>query len=104
MTAFIDSGAQVSGISTGICKCMTLKVHPLGRWLELEDTRGSAIPYLGYVEINLQIPGIKGYNEVILLLVILTMTSSKKVLVMVRSKIIDRSMGMITRGELVSPV
>ena len=42
---------------------MTLMVYPLGRLLELEGTRGSAIPYPGYVEFNLQILGIEGYNE-----------------------------------------
>ena len=57
---------------------MTLKVHPWGRLLELECAEGSAIPYLGYVEVNLQIPGIKGYNEDILLLVIPTTTYSQE--------------------------
>ena len=79
---------------------MTLKVHPLDRLLEVEGTEGSAISYLGYVEVNWQIPGIKGYNEDILLLVILTPIYSKKVPVMVGYKIIERSMGMITKGEL----
>ena len=79
---------------------MALQVHPLDKVLELEGTRRSAIPYLGYVEVNLQIPGIRGYNEDILLLVILTMTYAEKVPVMVGFKIIDREMGMITRGEL----
>ena len=79
---------------------MALKVHPLDRLLELEGTRGSAIPYLGHVEVNLQIPSIRGYNEDILLLVIQTMTYAKKVLVMVGSKINDRAMGMTTKGEL----
>ena len=80
---------------------MAMKVHPLGSLLELEGTRGSAIPYLGYVEFNLQTPVIKGYNEDVLLLVILTMTYSEKVSAMVRSKVIDRVMGMMTKGELV---
>ena len=40
-----------------------------------------------------------GYNKDALLLVIPTMTYSKKVLV--GSKIIDRALGMITKGELV---
>ena len=80
---------------------MALKVYPLDRPLELEGTRCSAIPYLGYVEVNLQIPGIKGYNEDILLLVILTTTYSKKVPVVVGSKITDRAMGMNTKEELV---
>ena len=73
---------------------------PLDRLLELEGTRGSAIPYCGYVEVNLQILGTRGYNEDVLLLVILTKTYSEKVPVMVGSKIIDRAMGMITKGEL----
>ena len=79
---------------------MTLEGHHLGRLLELEGTRGFAIPYLGYVEVNLQIPGIKGYNKDTLLLVIPTMTYSKKVPVMVGSKIIDRAMGIMAKGEL----
>ena len=58
---------------------MTLKLHPLDSLLELEDTRGSAIPYLGYVEANLQIAGIRGYSDDFLLLVIPTMTYSQKV-------------------------
>ena len=80
---------------------MSLKVHCLYRLLEVEGTGSSAIPYLGYVEVNLQIPGIRGNNEDILLLVILTMTYSEKVPVKVGSKIIDREKGIITTGELV---
>ena len=79
---------------------MTLKVHPLGGVLELEDTGSSTIPYLGYVEVNLQFPGIQGYNEDITFLVILTMTYHKRVMVMVRSKIIDRVMGKMAKGEV----
>ena len=81
---------------------MNLKVCPLDRQLELElkDTGGSAILYLGYVGVNLQIPGINGYNEDVLLLVILTTTYSEKVPVMVGSKNINRAMGVITKGEL----
>ena len=78
---------------------MALWVQPLDSLLELEGTGSSAIPYLGYVEVSLQILGIKGYNEDILLLVIPMMIYAKKVLVMVGSKIIDRAMGMITKGS-----
>ena len=88
-------------MSSGFCKWMALKVHPLNRLLELEGTGGSAILYLGYVEVNLQIPGIKSYNGDILLLVIPATTYSKKVPVMVGSKIIYKVMGMITKRELV---
>ena len=100
VTALIDWGAQVTSISSGFCKLLTLEVHPLGQLLELEGARGSAILYLGYIEVNLQIPGIKGYNEDVLLPVIQTTTYSEEVLVMVSSKIIDWVMGMKTKGEL----
>ena len=65
--------------------------------MELEGTGGSAIPYLGFVEVNLQIPGIKNYNEDVLLLVIPTMTYSEMVPVMVGSKIIDRALSLMTK-------
>ena len=50
--------------------------------------------------VNLQIPGIKNYNEDVLLLVASTTTYSEKVPVMVGSKIIDQAMRIITKGEL----
>ena len=72
----------------------------LGRLLELEGTGGSTIPLLRYIEVNLQIPGIKNCIEYILLLVIPTMTYSEKIPVMVGSKIIDWAMRIIRKGEL----
>ena len=80
VTALIDLGAQVLSISTQFCKDLALPIQPLGQLLELEGTGGAAIPYLGFVEVNLQIPGIRNYNEDVLLLVIPTMTYSKMVL------------------------
>ena len=99
--AFIDLSAQVLTISSWFCEDLTLQMQPLGKLLELEGTAGSAIPYLGYVEVNIQIPGIKNYNKDVLLLVIPTTTYSEKVPVMAGSKIIDRAMGVITKGELI---
>ena len=88
VAALINLGVQVSSVSSGFCKWMALRVHPLDRMLELEGTGGLAIPYLGCVEVSLEIPGIRGYNEDILMLVILTTTYAVKVPVVVGSKII----------------
>ena len=93
-------GAQVSTISEKFCEELGLKIQPLGQLLELEGTGGAAIPYLGFVEINLQILGIRRYNEDVLLLAIPTMMYSKRVPVMVGSKIIDKALSCITAGEL----
>ena len=60
VAALVDLGAQVSNISAQLCKDLGLKIQPLGQLLELEGTGGAAIPYLRFVEVNLQIPGIKG--------------------------------------------
>ena len=79
MTALVDLGAQVSTISALLCEELGLEIQPLGRLLELEGTGGAAIPYLGFVEVNLQIPGIRRYNEDVLLLAIPTMTYSERV-------------------------
>ena len=100
MTALIDLGPQVSSVSSQFCENLALQIQPLGQLLELEGTGGTVIPYLGFTEVNLQIPGIKSYNEDVLLLVIQTTTYSETVLVMVGSKIIDRTLSLVTKGEL----
>ena len=100
VTALIDSGAQVSSISTQFCKDLALPIQPLGWLLELEGPGGAATPYLGFVEVNLQIPGIRNFSKDVLLLVIPTTTYSKTVLVMVGSKIIDKALSLMTEGEL----
>ena len=100
VAALIDLGAQVSNISAQLCKDLGLKIQPLGQLLELEGTGGAAIPYLGFVEVNLQILGIRGYNEDVLLLAIPTMAYTEGVPVMVGSKIIDRALSCMTAGEL----
>ena len=53
MTTLIDSGAQVSSISSQFCKDLALQIQPLGQLLELEGTEGSTILYLRFVEVNL---------------------------------------------------
>ena len=73
VTALIDLGAQVLTISVQLCEDLGLEIQPLGWLLEIEGTGGAAIPYLRFVEVNLQILGIRGYNEDVLLLATPTM-------------------------------
>ena len=72
----------------------------LGLVVGIRRDGGAAIPYLRFVEVNLQIPRISGYNEDVLLLAIPTMTYSEGVLVMLGSKIIDRALSCMAVGEL----
>ena len=71
VTALIDVGTQVSSISAQFCKKLSLHIQPLGWLLELEGMGAAAIPYLRFVEVNPQIPGIRNYNEDVLLWVTL---------------------------------
>ena len=98
VTALIDLGAHIFSISAQFCEELTLQIQPLGQLLELEGTGGAAIPYLRFVEVNLQILGIKSYNEDVLLLVIPTTTYSKTVPVVVGTKIIDKALSLMTDG------
>ena len=100
VTALVDLGAQVSNISARLCEELGLQIKPLGQLLELEGTGGAAIPYLRFVEVNLQVPGIRRYNEDVLLLAIPTTAYSERVPVMVGSKVIDKALGYMTVGEL----
>ena len=100
VTALIDLGAQVLSIGPQFCKELTLHIQPLGWLLELEGTGGAAIPYLRFVELNLQILGIRNYNEDVLLLVIPTTTYSKTVPLVVGTKIIDKALSLMTVGEI----
>ena len=52
-TAPIDLGAQVSSVSSQFCEELTLQIQPLDKILELEGTGDAAIPYLGFMEVNL---------------------------------------------------
>ena len=87
-------------MSAQLCEELGLKTQPLGQLLELEGTGGAAIPYLGFVEVNLQIPGIRRYSEDVLLLAIPTTAYAERVPVMVGSKIIDKALSCMTVGEL----
>ena len=104
VAALVDLGAQVSNISAQLCEELGLEIQPLGQLLELEGTGGVAIPYLRFVEVNLQIPGLRRYNKDVLLLAIPTTAYAERVPVMVGSKIIDKALSCMTLGELAKAI
>ena len=56
--ALIDSGAQLSMMSDSLVQALQLPVHKLNTLIEAEACGGGVIPYVGYVEARLAIPGI----------------------------------------------
>ena len=67
--ALIDSGAQLSNMSEVLVQALKLPVHNLHTLIKAEVSGGNTIPYMGYVEARLQIPGIQVINKDLLFMV-----------------------------------
>ena len=65
----LDSGAQMSIITISQAKKLGLQIQELEGLLDIEGGGGIAIPYIGYVEVNLKIPETQAYNEDVLMMV-----------------------------------
>ena len=78
-SGLLDSGAQMSTIIISQAKKMGLKIQNLDSLLDIEGGGGVTIPYIGYVEVNLQIPEIKIYNGDALMMVMNDSRYGKKV-------------------------
>ena len=62
--ALIDSRAQLSTMSESLVQALKLPVHKLNTLIEAEASGGGGIiPYVGYVEARLAIPGIAKMNK-----------------------------------------
>ena len=56
--SLIDSDAQISQLTESLVKALDLKIRNLKEILPLEGAAGVKVPYLGYVEARLEIPGL----------------------------------------------
>ena len=56
--ALIDSGAMISMMSKGYYEEHGYEIHPLDHLVPIKGSRGADVPYLGYVEVRMCIPGI----------------------------------------------
>ena len=61
--ALIDSGAQLSTMSELLVQALKLPVHKLNTLIEAEASGGGIMPYVGYVEARLAIPGIRKMDK-----------------------------------------
>ena len=64
--ALLDSGSQLSSISLAWVKKLNLNPQQLQSVLQIEGSGGLDVPYLGYVEICLRIPGVKAFDNDVL--------------------------------------
>ena len=101
--ALIDSGAMILMISRGYCDEHRYEIQPLDRLVPIEGSEGADIPYLGYVEVRMQILRISSFEQNVLMLVSQTTTPyHKRVPLQVGSQIIDQVANSITEDKLKS--
>ena len=55
--ALIDSGVMISVMCMGYCDEHGYEIQPLDWLVPIEGSRGADVPYLGYAEVRMQIPG-----------------------------------------------
>ena len=95
----LDLVAQMSTITISQAKKMGLKIQNLESLLDIERGGGIAIPYIGYVEVNLQIPEIKNYNEDALIMVMNDSRYGKKVPFTIRTIHIHAALKKMTKDK-----
>ena len=70
MRALLDTGSQLSSISWTWVKKLNLEPRQLQSILQIEGSGGLEVPYLGYVEVWLELPEVKAFNHDVLLLIV----------------------------------
>ena len=96
----LDSGAQMSTITISQAKKIDLKIQSLESMLDIEGGGGIAIPYIGYVEVQLQIPEIKNYKENALMMVMNDSRYGEKVPFAIGTIHIHAAIEKMTKEEL----
>ena len=81
-------------------KELGLRIQHLHTLLDLEGTGGLEIPYEGYVELNLDVPEVKGFKEDVLMLVVKDSEYGKRVPVAIGTLHIDMILDTATKEEL----
>ena len=99
MMALVETGSQISVLTKEFCTEFGLRILPLRGLLQLEGMEGVPVPYNGYVEANLTVPGLPQYNEDVLFLVILDHKYGQRVSVQIGTKVIDHLVVTMTREE-----
>ena len=98
--SLIDSGAQISQLMESLVKALDLKIRNLKEILPLEGAAGIKVPYLGYVEAPLEIPGVDAFNEDCLFLVMPDHKYGHRVPVTIGTLHIDMILEQATKDEL----
>ena len=101
--ALIDGGAMISMMSKDYCHERGYEIQPLEHLVPIEGSRGTNVPYLGYVGVRMHIPGISSFDRDVLMLIGSTTTKyHKRVPIQISSCVIDQVTNCISEEELQS--
>ena len=101
--ALIDIGPMISMMSKGYCDEHGYDIQPLDQLVPIEVSGEPDVPYLGYVEVKMHIPGISSFDQDVLMLISHTTTHChRRVPIQVGSHIINQVTNCITEDELQS--
>ena len=98
--ALIDSGAQLLTMSEALVQALKLPIHKLNTLIEAEVSGGSTIPYVGYVEARLKIPGITAMNKDSLFMVSNNSPYMNRVPIQLGTSHIRETINCATKDEL----
>ena len=100
--ALLDSGSQLSSISWSWVKKLNLEPKQLQSILRIEGSGGLEVPYLGYVEVQLEIPEVRAFNHNVLLLIVPDSAHMQYTPITLGTLHIDMAIKLATRKELES--
>ena len=82
---------------------MGMKIQPLEHLVPIEGSGGASVPYLGYVEVKMHIPGINSFDKDVLMFATSTTTQyHQRVPIQVGSHVIDQVTSCISEEGLQS--
>ena len=100
MTALLDTGSKVTHVSHDYCVANGIEIKPLVKLVNIEDTGGDNIEYLGYAEASLSLPiGSHTFKIEALLLVLPTTEYLKKVPMSIGTTITDMVVDFINQHK-----
>ena len=100
MRALLDMGSQLSSISWTWVKKLNLEPKQLQSILRIEGSGGLEVPYLGYVEVLLELPKIKAFNHDVLLLIVPDSAHTQSTPITLGTLHINMAIKMATKREL----
>ena len=101
VTALLDNGSQITHVSEAFCQAKGLQMNPLNHLVEIVETGGHSIKYVGYIEAKLALPlGSQTFEIEALLLVLPSTDYQKRVPVAIGTTITNMVVDFINQTTL----